>query len=153
MRVYLLYILTGLITLWVLLFLFGLSAGFANYAPILAIVGSVLLFVVASPVLIWNERIGIIIGVISCLLLLPFDIGFTISLFDDGVFNWGTLLGFSPIVGTIMSLFYSIKAFRVNKLMSMNRGLRIFLFLMPILMFVLYVVFYGKYWSWGIFKI
>ena len=153
MRIYLSYILTGLVTFWVVLFLFGLSAGFAHYAPIIALTGSVLLFAVASPILILRKRLGLIIGIVSCLLIVPFDIGFTISLFDDGVFNWGTLLGFIPIVLIGLSLFFTIKDFSTNHQNFTNRKVKILLFIIPILLLILYVIFYGRYWSWQMFKL
>jgi len=153
MRVYLSYVFTGLVTFWVVLFLFGVSAGFAHYAPIIALIGSVLLFAVASPILVLQKRLGLIIGIVSCLLILPFDIGFTISLFDDGVFNWGTLLGFVPIVLIGLSLFFTMKDFKGNRQSFTNLKIKILLFSIPILLLILYIIFYGRYWSWQMFKL
>ncbi|HET8572413.1 MAG TPA: hypothetical protein VFL76_00955 [Edaphocola sp.] len=152
MRTYICYIITGLITFWVVLFLFGVSAGFANYMPIMALIGSVLLFAAASPLLIIKKKLGLIIGIISCLLILPFDIGFTVSLFDDGVFNWGTLLALLPIISIIASSFYTIKEFRRPK-RALSQKVRILLFCTPILLFILYIIFYGQYWSWAMFRL
>lgn|GEM_PF-1804137 len=152
MRSYFLYILTGLVTFWVVMFLFGVSAGFANYTPIMAIIGSALLFTVASPTLVINKRIGLIIGAISSLLILPFDIGFTISIFDDGAINWGTFLAFAPIILVSLSLFYTVKDFKSSAIL-LNQTVKILLFCIPILFFILYIVFYGKYWNWQMFKL
>lgn len=152
MRSYFLYILTGLVTFWMVLFLFGVSAGFANYTPIMAIIGSVLLFTVASPTLLINKRLGLILAVISFLLILPFVIGFTISIFDDGVINWGTFLAFVPIILISFSLFYTIKDFKKGSIL-LNQTVKILLFCIPILLFIIYVIVYGKYWNWQMFKL
>ena len=152
MRVYLLYILTGLITFWIILILLGVSAGFADYIPVVALVGSVLLFTVASPILVLKKRLGLVIGIVSCLLILPFDITFTISLFQDTTFSWGTLFGFVPILLSFLSLFYSIRGFRIEgRMLFKNQKIRLLLFWIPILLFILYFAVYGRYWSWQMF--
>jgi len=152
MRTYFLYVLTGVITFWTVLFLFGVSAGFANYAPILAVIGSCLLFSLASPALLLNRRIGLIVGVVCFLMILPFDIGFTLSIFNDGGVNLGTFLAFIPIILILISLIYTIKDFKSGNV-EIVKPLKVTLVSIPILLFILYIAFYGKYWSWEMFKI
>ncbi len=153
-RTYLLYLFTGLMTFWVVLFLFGISAGFSNYAPILALVGAVILFSVASPILVIKRKVGLILGLIGVLLLLPFDIGFTIGIFEEESLNWGTLLALIPIVLTLLTLIYSIKELRsTEKLKIGNRIIKVTMVALPLLLLLLYILFYGKYWSWQMFVV
>lgn len=85
-------------------------------------------------------------------MILPFDIGFTLSIFDDGVVNWGTFLAFMPITLVLISLIYTIKDFKLGNI-EIGQSLKILLISIPILLFVLYIAFYGRYWSWEMFKI
>ncbi|MFC0317952.1 MULTISPECIES: hypothetical protein [Olivibacter] len=152
-RTYLMYIVTSLITFWVVLFLFGVSAGFANYAPIIAMLGTVLLFSIASPLLVIKKRLGLVFGLIGGLLILPFDIGFTAGVFEDGLFNWGVVLGFVPIILVLLSLFYTVKELKVKGEQALSNIVRITMIGVPILLSILYIVIYGKYWSWQMFGI
>jgi hypothetical protein len=156
MRLYILYTLTALLTSWMILFLYGVSAGFANYAPIAALLGSVLLFILAAPILIFSKRIGLIIGLIGCLLIVPYNIGFTKSVFDDGVFNWGVLIAILPTVLILFGIFFTAKGLLFkDTVIKIPSGLtaKILLAGIPIALFLLYLIFYGKYWSWQMFKV
>lgn len=156
MRLYILYISTALLTFWMILFLYGVSAGFANYVPVVALLGSVLLFVLAAPILLYNTRIGLIIGLASCLLIIPYSIGFTKSIFDDGVFNWGVLIAILPTVLILFSVFFTAKSLFVKGAVIKTPSgstVKILLASIPVALFLLYLVFYGKYWSWQMFKI
>lgn len=153
MKTYFLYLLTGIITFWTTLVLFGVSVGFASYVPMVAIVGSCMLFSLASPMLLLKKRVGLIIGAISLLMILPFDIGFTISIFNDDIISWGTLLGFIPIVLMLLSLVYTIKGFNKVDAIGISQPLKILLVCIPISLSVLYIAFYGKYWNWQMFAI
>lgn len=151
MRLYILYILTALLTSWMILFLYGVSAGFANYAPIVALLGSVLLFVLAAPILIHSKYVGLIIGLAGCLLIVPYNIGFTKGVFDDGVFNWGVLVAVIPTFLILFSIFFTAKGllFR-DTVAKVPWGLtaKILLTGTPIVLFVLYLILYGRYLSW-----
>lgn len=157
MKLYIFYILTALLTSWMILFLYGVSAGFASYAPIAALLGSVLLFTVATPILVYNTRVGLIIGLIGCLLILPYNVGFAKGVFDDGVFNWGILLALLPIVLILFSTYFTVKPLLVKGTLisgiPSNAIAKLFLSGIPIALFILYLILYGKYWSWQMFKI
>ena len=155
MRLYILYTLTALLTSWMILFLYGVSAGFSNYAPIAALLGSVLLFILAAPMLIYIKRVGLIIGLVGCLLIVPYNMGFTKSVFDDGVFNWGVLIAILPTLLILFSLFFTAKGLLFkDTVITIPSGLtaKILLAGIPIALFLLYLIFYGKYWSWQMFK-
>jgi hypothetical protein len=156
MRLYIFYTLTALLTSWMILFLYGVSAGFANYAPIAALLGSVVLFVLAAPIFVYRQRVGLIVGLAGCLLIVPYNIGFAKSVFDDGVLNWGVLIAMLPTLLILFSLFFTAKGLMLkNAVVKMPSGLtsKILLAGIPIALFLLYIIFYGKYWSWQIFRI
>lgn len=145
MRTYLLYFFTGLLTFYITLFLFGISAGFANITPVLAIIGSVLIFSLATPFLIIKRKIGIMLGLISCGLIFPFILGFTFSLFEDGALNIGTLFGFLPIILLLLAIYNSFKTLKLEQ-SNINISLKYVLIIIPVGITILYVIFYGKYW-------
>jgi hypothetical protein len=156
MRLYIFYTLTALLTSWMILFLYGVSAGSANYAPIAALLGSVVLFVLAAPIFVYRQRVGLIVGLAGCLLIVPYNIGFAKSVFDDGVFDWGVLVAILPTLLILFSLFFTAKGLMLkNAVVKMPSGLtsKILLAGIPIALFLLYIIFYGKYWSWQIFRI
>ncbi len=156
MRLYILYTLTALLTFWMILFLYGVSAGFANYTPIAALVGSVVLFVLAAPIFVYRQRVGLIIGLAGCLLIVPYNIGFARSVFDEGVLNWGVLIAILPTLLILFSLFFNVRGLMVkNAVVKMPSGLtpKILLAGIPITLFLLYLIFYGKYWSWQMFSV
>lgn len=156
MRLYIFYTLTALLTSWMILFLYGVSAGSANYAPIAALLGSVVLFVLAAPIFVYRQRVGLIVGLAGCLLIVPYNIGFAKSVFDDGVLNWGVLVAILPTLLILFSLFFTAKGLMLkNAVVKMPSGLtsKILLAGIPIALFLLYIIFYGKYWSWQIFRI
>ena len=150
MKIYLLYIVTSLLTAWIILVLFGVSASFANYIPILALWGSVLLFAVATPILLYNNRVGLIIGIIALLLMLPYSIGLAKSGLEDGVFNWGILLSVLPTLLILLCIYltsrYLFFKIGVGLTVPTSAGVKIFLAGIPISITILYFIFYGKEW-------
>jgi hypothetical protein len=139
-----------------ILFLYGVSAGSANYAPIAALLGSVVLFVLAAPIFVYRQRVGLIVGLAGCLLIVPYNIGFAKSVFDDGFFDWGVLVAILPTLLILFSLFFTAKGLILkNAVVKMPSGLtsKVLLSGIPIVLFLLYLIFYGKYWSWQMFRI
>jgi len=65
------------------LFYLGVSAGFANYIPVAALLGSVLLFVVAVPLVVYYQKAGSLIGLIGCVLMLPYNFMYISHLFGE----------------------------------------------------------------------
>jgi hypothetical protein len=130
--------------------MYGVSAGFANYFPIIALIGSVFLFVIASPILVYNARLGLIVGLISCLLILPYNVIYVKGVFEDGVFNWGVLLAILPTVLVLISIYLTTKPIILKHTVMAgipsNKAIKLFLSGTPIFLFVLYLIFYGKNW-------
>jgi hypothetical protein len=81
MKFYILYLTGSLLTSLLVVFYLGISAGFANYLPILALLGCILLFTIASPLIILSKKLGLIIGLISTILILPYSLIFYIIYF------------------------------------------------------------------------
>ncbi len=150
MKFYFLYIITSLLTAWIILVLLGVSAGFENLIPVVALIGSLLLFAIAAPVLLYNNRVGLIIGLVSLLLMLPYTIGFAKSGLEDGVFNWGVILSLLPallaLLATYLTAKYLFFQIGVSLRLPESSGVRMFLASVPIGITILYFIFYGKEW-------
>lgn len=150
MKIYITYIITSLFTAWVILVLLGVSAGFANPIPLIALLGALLLFAVAAPMLVYNSRIGLSLGLVFLIAMLPYTIGFAKSGIEDGVFNWGVVLSFFPALLTILALYLSTRQifFQSGAELSLseNTAIRFILIALPVGLTLLYFLFYGKYW-------
>ena len=150
-KTYILYFLSALLNSWMILFYLGFSSGLTNYLPLIALFGGVLLFIIALPILVYNIRIGIIVGLISLFLILPYSILSSFYLFLDWKFSWGLLFFTIPLLIILLSLYISIK-YLLNKdsvqaLNPISSTTKIILALLPILLFILYVIKYGRYWN------
>jgi hypothetical protein len=150
MKIYFLYIIASLLTAWVILVLLGVSAGFANLTPIIAIIGSLLLFAIATPLLLYNTRIGLILGLLFLIAMLPFTIGFAKSGLEDRIFNWGVILSFLPVLLTLLALYLSVKQIffqpAINLYLPVSATAKFVLAAIPIVITLLYFVFYGREW-------
>lgn len=147
MKVYFSYLATAFFNFWIIAFSLGFSAGFANYAPIIALLGIFLLFLSAS-IVVYFQRIGLTIGLLSSLMMVPYGINFMLGIIEDGVFNFGILLVI-PFLLILLTIYISITYLQKNEKInfSTNNIINIILVIIPILMIVLYISFYGKYWS------
>jgi hypothetical protein len=150
MKFYFLYIVTSLLTAWVIIVLLSVSAGFANLAPIAALIGALLLFAIATPILLYRSRIGLILGLIFLTAMLPFTIDFAKSVLGDGVFNWGVIFSFLPALITVFALYLSVRQvlFQQEASLSLpaNSLARFVLAAIPVGITFLYFVLYGKEW-------
>lgn len=149
MKIYISYLSTALLNFWLIAFYLGFSAGFANYIPIVALLGAILIFIVALPTLIYSPRIGIIIGLGACVMLLAYCISTFLGVIEDGVFNWGVLI-LIPFILTLISIYLSFNTLLGKREMPnipKDKVIKAILSIMPILLFALYLVFYGKYWN------
>ena len=154
-KVYISYLLTALLTCWIILFYFGVSAGFASYLPIVALFGCLLLFVIAAPILAYKARLGLFIGLLACVIILPFNLMFSKGIFDDGVLNIGVLL-LIPTILNIASLYLTSRFLLIgtpSSKLSNNNFANMSMAVIPILLLVLYLICFGRYWSWQMFKI
>jgi hypothetical protein len=98
MRLYLIYVFSAAPIFLMILFNLGVSAGFASYVPILALLGSTLLFSLAAPLLIFRVFLGSIVGLMSCLCILPFSTMFLVGILEEGIFSGVILLGTLPVI-------------------------------------------------------
>lgn len=155
-KLYIGYILTAVLNFYVIMLYYGVSTGFANYAPVAALLGALVLFSSAAPIILYKTRMGLILGMIGCLLILPFSIMFLKSVFEDEIFNWSLLLITLPSIFVFISIFFTTKSlFNKNGLLldiQANKLIKFLLFITPILLLILYLIFYGKYWNWNMFK-
>lgn len=157
-RIYTFYIISALGTAWLIAFNLGFSAGFTNYVPIAALLGCILLLIIAVPLIIYFQKLGLIIGLIACLLMLPYSLMLLSELFGAlrGRWKWGILLIVIPSATVLFSTGFTVKALITTKNMSdiaPNSVSKILLVCIPIALFILYLFLYGKYWSWEMFKI
>jgi len=149
MRFYINYIVLSLLVFFIIMLYYGVSAGFDNYIPILALIGSFVLFVIATPILVYQYRLGVIIGSVGCMFIIPYSFFLLKEALDDGGFNRVVILAALPLLLLFFNLFGGIKLLLSKINDSKIRGRRsykIFLSAFPLLLFVLYVAFYGKYW-------
>jgi hypothetical protein len=159
MKVYLSYTLTAILSSLLIMFYLGVSAGFASYTPIIALLGSALLFTVAAPLFVFYKRVGLIVGLVGCLLILPYSIMFLNKLIFEynGRFHWGFILIILPSTLTLISTYLTIKdLFFKNyfqKGVPVNILVKVLLTGTPLIVFILYLLFFGKYWSWEMFNI
>lgn len=107
MKQYFAHFLSGLLATWMMLWLLGLSAGIASILPILAFVGGVVLFVFASTLSLFYDRIGAVLAIIGNGLILPWYIGIASTNFDS--------LSIILIVITTISLIIALLSLRKKK--------------------------------------
>ena len=139
-----------------IIFLHGISAGYSTYVPIIGLLGSLILFIVATPILVYYPKIGLYIGLFSCLLILPFTAVVVKGTFDDYKFNLGLLL-LVPSLLLLISLYFTIK-YLTNKDLILrglpeSSALKVILSGIPILIFVIYMFETWEFWSWEIFNL
>jgi hypothetical protein len=75
---------------------YGVWAGFASYVTIVALAGSMILFTVAAPILVYHPRIGLYFGVVGCLLLLLYSLSFLVGLLSEESYQRLLLLASLP---------------------------------------------------------
>jgi hypothetical protein len=151
-KLYLLYLLTAFINFSVIVISLDESTGLANYTPILTLAGSVILFSIAAPVMIYKKRVGLFVGLAACLFLLPFSIMLLKGIFMDNGFNWGLLFISTPLILVSLSIYLTIKKISDKTSSSEITFIKISLSAIPVLLFAYYIIDSGEYWSWQIFN-
>ncbi|WP_044172112.1 hypothetical protein [Flectobacillus major] len=137
----------------------GISAGFANYAPIISLLGSVLVFAIAIPIYVYFKRIGLFIGLFGCLLISAYEIPFWVinlrKVLIEHKFQWDALIFSLPALVTLLAAYLSIKGLfrKENQPSFSNQIIKLILAGVPIALFILYLIFYGKFWNINEFKI
>jgi hypothetical protein len=161
MRIYIIYLLTSVLNFFLIMLYWGASAGFANYTPIVSLFGSLILFTVATPIIVYNTRIGLMLGGIGCLLILVYELPVILiniqKVIIEHRFQWEALLISIPSLLALMSTYITAKAFLSKSSfwvgMPRNRVVKALLVSIPVSLFVLYLLIYGKYWSKDMFII
>jgi hypothetical protein len=146
MKLYFINIGASLTNLYLLLFLWGLSAGIASYVPIVAIVGCILLFVIIPPLLVSNPKIGYIGGLLCVLAILPWTVRFSVSELQESEFGFIKLIFLLPcllaILSGCLSAYFLIK--KKDLKLPVNSTRRLLLSIVPGLLFILYIIAISK---------
>jgi hypothetical protein len=152
---YILYLITAFATYYLVMFMWGVSAGFSNYVPIVAVVASIIMFVVAAPVFVLNNRVGVLLGICCCLIMLPFNAGYFLSFFKENKsgYNWFSMLMLLPVIFNLLAIYTSVVAFKKNSTVNFSKSVKITLAVVPVLLFIIYVMSVWKYQPWYWFRI
>ncbi|WP_316838578.1 hypothetical protein [Pedobacter gandavensis] len=154
-NVYFIYVVSALWTAWVVSFSLGFSSGFASSIPVAALLGSVVIFTVASPVVIYKTNLGLLLGLIGYLFIIPFNFILIKRILEDGIFNWIILIGLSMPLLVLMGFIVTMKLIlkkNIHLIEFNGKYLRLALSYTPIILFALYLILYGKYWTWAMFE-
>ena len=112
MKQYFLYFLTSLFVLYPLLFFWGFSAGPASLLPVFTLIASICLFLVASNVSLFSQKIGAAIGLVCLFIVLPWSVIILFEMFQTTSFddlNWFAIIFFVPVFLVGFSIYYSIR--------------------------------------------
>jgi len=83
MTKYILFLVSGVLNLYLLLLYLGFSAGFSSYLPVFAILGALLLFAICPWLTLYKPKIGSLVGLIC---LMPIVL-WHLAAIVNGVFN------------------------------------------------------------------
>jgi hypothetical protein len=70
------YLLTGLLELWALLLVWGFSAGPVNATPFVALIGCLILMLIASPLVLFLSRLSALFALVGAALVLAWPAAF-----------------------------------------------------------------------------
>lgn len=158
MRLYIGYLLAGLLNFYLVMLYYGVSAGFASYMPILALVGAAVLFVMAAPILIYQPKAGLYVGLIGCLFLLPYSVSFIISMFEEASSSW-LLVFLAALMVTPVSFssYWTVKALLQANLSQhtfpSKPVVKFLLCVLPIFLCGSYIFSIREYLSWSMFSL
>lgn len=155
-KLYFANLICAVCTAFVIAFSLGFSNGFASYLPIAALFGAVFLFTVATPVLVYNTRIGLFLGFIGCMSILPYNFLMVKEFLTDGVYNWFVFFAISLLLLIIWTSYFTVKLILmdISHLPEFsNKYVRMLCSFTPIVLFGLYLFLYGRYWNLAMFMI
>jgi len=154
MKLYILYIVSAILNFFSIMFLLGLSAGFANPLPILSLTGSILLFIIATPVVVFKVKVGAVLGAISISLMLPYNFMSLISTLkniNDNTF--GSYLFLLPVIINFITIGYLFKKFQKKSFSVIKPGgsnsIKLVLSCLPVILFAIYLISIWKYISFS----
>ena len=158
MKTYAIYLIASLLNFYLIMIYWGVSAGFANYLPIISLFGSVIVFGFASPIIIFYRKSGLILGLLGCLMILVYEIPFLglniYKVFGENKFQWEAILFSLPSIISFICVYCTIKELLHSNYKEIsNKYLKIILAGIPIILFLYYCYFYGQYWSLEMFKL
>lgn len=87
MKLYSLYILSAILNFYAIMLMWGVSAGFASYLPIASVISAILLFVIATPLLVFHAKWGAIFGLVLSVVMIPFSVVYIISTIGDSRYH------------------------------------------------------------------
>ncbi|GAA3976207.1 hypothetical protein [Hymenobacter antarcticus] len=143
MRIYVAYLLAALLSFYLVMLYYGVSAGFASPVPVLALVGTLVLSTFAAPALVYHPRVGLWLGAVGCGLLLPYSIMFMGGILKEWQWNWLLPLGLLPGVLVLVSSYCTMQAWRAPLsswlTLPAHPWLRRALVLLPLLLWTSYL--------------
>jgi hypothetical protein len=101
------FTLAGFVTVWINTFFWGFTADPANVIPYFALVGGLLLFIVASAVAVFLPRLGSLVGLAACALIVPWP--FLILVQEQDVSGLA-ICGTPAFVAGAVATFYLIRS-------------------------------------------
>jgi len=144
MRIYVAYLLAALLSFYLVMLYYGVSAGFASPVPVLALVGTLVLSAMAAPVLVYSPRVGLWLGALGCGLLLPYSVMFLGGVLMEWHWHWLMPLGLLPAVLVLVSSYYTVRALRTRLVAGLafpaHPWLKRSLVLLPLLLWASYLV-------------
>jgi hypothetical protein len=134
---FIVFALTGFATVWINTFFWGFTAGPVNAIPYFALVGGLLLFIVVSAVALFLPRLGSLLALIACALIIPWPLFILVQEHDaSGV----AICGAPAIVVGAFAAFCFIRS-RGQPLLgtrvSPHWALRLVIAVLPLLAFAL----------------
>ncbi len=148
MKLYFLYITTAILNFYVIMFLWGVSAGFASYLPVASVTSSILLLVIASPIIVFNPKFGLALGLILSVIMIPFSVAYIIGTIGDKNYH-----SFIALLFEIPFLLpFAIIGYAGNRVIRRNYHLqfprttisKLLLATIPILLFLIYAIYVSK---------
>src|SRR5258705_12163547 len=104
---FIVFALAGFATVWINTFFWGFTAGPANVVPYFALVGGLLLFIVASAVVLFLPRLGSLVGLAACALIVPWPLLILVQEHDvSGV----AICGAAAFIAGAVAAFYLIRS-------------------------------------------
>jgi hypothetical protein len=134
---FIVFALTGFATVWINTFFWGFTVGPVNAIPYLALVGGLLLFIVVSAVALFLPRLGSLLALIACALIIPWPLFILLQEHDASGL---AVCGAPAVVAGAVATFYFIRR-RGQPLFgtrtSPHWGLRLVIAVLPLVVFAL----------------
>jgi len=87
MKLYFLYVITAILNFYAIMFLWGVAAGFASYLPVVSVISSILLFTIATPIIVVSSKWGVILGLVFSLTMMPNSVIYIFGTIGDSNYH------------------------------------------------------------------